>query len=53
MTNQYKWKRSSQKAYLVGLIDEYTLLPLVLLAYFMEQYAGLYSSALKWIWELF
>jgi len=43
----------SEKAYLVGLIDEYTLIPLVLLAYFMEQYAGLYSSTLKWIWELF
>tara|TARA_R100000008_G_C3479659_1_gene113210 strand:+ start:228 stop:371 length:144 start_codon:yes stop_codon:yes gene_type:complete len=43
----------SQKAYLVGLIDEYTLLPLVLLCYFMEQSAGLYSSALIWVLELF
>jgi len=43
----------SEKAYLVGLIDEYTLIPLVLLCYFMEQYAGLYSSAFIWIWELF
>ncbi len=43
----------SQKAYLVGLIDEYTLLPLVLVVYFMEQYTGLYSRAFIWIWGFF